>query len=468
MKPSNKIKSEIAEVVEGRDRPKGNPHEKARGRTQSRRTLPPSLLRVNEAAKRDKHLRFNALLHHVNVASLQDAFYRLRRSASPGVDGETFESYAQALQSRLQNLCERIHTGRYEPQPVRRVYIPKASGGLRPLGVTALEDKIVQGAVAQVLSAVYEADFLGFSYGFRPGRGPHDALRALHQALMSQRVNWVLDADVRSFFDSVDHEWMLRILAHRIADRRILRLIQQWLTAGVLEGKDWKESEWGIPQGAGISPLLANVFLHYVLDLWVQQWRQRFARGRVIIVRFADDFVLGFQCEEDGRRMHMALSQRLNNFGLMLHEQKTRLIEFGKFVSERRQRQGQPCCPTFAFLGFTHYCGRSREGRFVVKRKTESRRLSRKLKEVYATAKRRMHTSLGEQHAWLASVLRGHYAYYGVPSNYHSLHIFYLRVCRIWYRVLHRRGQKHPITWSRFSQLLAHFALPTPRIVHAR
>jgi group II intron reverse transcriptase/maturase len=275
--------------VEGRDRPEESPHESAKVRTQSRVALPSPLARVNEAAKRDKRARFTSLLHHVNVQALERAFRRLKRSASAGVDGETVASYEQGLEGKLQGLCERVHTGRYRTQPVRRVYIPKSDGGRRPLGIPALEDKIVQGAVAEVLSVVCEVDFLGFSYGFRPGRSPHGALAALHTALMSQCVNWVLDADIRRFFDSVDHEWLLRMVAHRVADSRVLRLIRKWLKAGVLESGQWQETTQGTPQGAGISPLLANIFLHFVIDLWVHQWRNRYARGKVIIVRYADD-----------------------------------------------------------------------------------------------------------------------------------------------------------------------------------
>ena len=281
------------EMVEGRDRPKGNSSEKAKVWTQSRAALPPPLARVNEAARRDRKAQFTALLHHVNVEALNRAFRRLKRQASAGVDGETVASYEENLQSNLQDLCERVHTGRYRPQPVSRVYIPKPDGTRRPLGVPAVEDKLLQSAVAEVLSSIYEVDFLGFSYGFRPGRSCHQALASLHTALMSRSVNWVLDADIRKFFDSMDHEWLLRMLGHRIADRRVLRLISQWLRAGVLEQGEWKETEQGTPQGAGISPLLANVFLHYVLDLWVHQWRRRQARGQVIIVRYADDCAPG-------------------------------------------------------------------------------------------------------------------------------------------------------------------------------
>jgi group II intron reverse transcriptase/maturase len=424
-------------------------------------------VRVNEAARCDGKTRFTALLHHVDVAALERAFRRLKRKASAGVDGETVDSYEEDLQSNLRALCERVHTGRYRPLPVRRVYIPKSDGGQRPLGVPALEDKIVQGAVAEVLSAIYEVDFLGFSYGFRPGRSPHQALEALHTALMTQRVNWVLDADIRGFFDSVDHEWLLRMLAHRIADRRVLRLIRQWLKAGVLESGEWYETVAGTPQGAGISPLLANIFLHYVLDLWAHRWRRRTADGRVIVVRYSDDFVMGFQYARDARRMAADLRERLRKFRLSLHEGKTRLIEFGRLPALDRRRRGARRPETFAFLGFTHYCGWTRDGRFVVKRKTQSQRLTRKLTSVGQEARRRMHAPVAKQHRWLCQVLRGHYAYYGLPSNFRSLNAFYKGVQRRWYRALRRRSQRG-MTWKDFWDLLSRYPLPSPRITHAR
>ena len=379
----------------------------------------------------------------------------------------TAAEYEQDLEHRLRDLHDRLHTGRYRPRPVRRVWIPKAGGGKRPLGVPALEDKIVQGAVAEVLSAVYEADFLGFSYGFRPRRSPHDALEALHTAVMSQCVNWVLDADIRSFFDSVDHEWLLRMVSHRIADPRILRLIRGWLRAGVLEGKEWKTTTRGVPQGAGISPLLANIFLHYALDQWVHQWRRRNARGRVVIVRFADDWVMGFQYRHDAEKMRVALGERLRTFGLELHPEKTRLLEFGRLPALRRQREGQRRPSTFAFLGFTHYCAWTRDGRFVCKRKTQGSRLSRKLRTLKVQARRRMHRPVAEQQRWLASVLRGHYRYYGLPSNHRALSSFYLQVRRIWYRALRRRSQR-ALTWPAFGEIERRYPLPRPRIFHAQ
>jgi RNA-directed DNA polymerase len=374
-------------------------------------------------------------------------------------------TYEQNLQSRLQDLCERVHTGRYRPMPVRRVYIPKSDGGQRPLGVPTLEDKIVQGAVAEVLSAVYEVDFLGFSYGFRPGRNPHQALAALHTGVMSQCVCWVLDADIRKFFDSVNHEWLMRMIAHRIADPRVLRLVRMWLEAGVLEGGEWQRAVEGTPQGAGISPLLANIFLHYVLDLWVRQWRKRTARGRVIIVRYADDFVMGFQFADDARRMLADLKERMVKFQLTLHEEKTRLIEFGRLPALDHKRRGQRRLSTFAFLGFTHYCGWTWDGRFVMKRKTQSKRLTTKLKMLREQARLRMHAPVAEQHRWLCQVLRGHYAYYGLPSNFRALNAFHQEVRLLWFRSLRRRSQQR-LTWDGYDALLQRFSLPTPRITH--
>lgn len=460
MKPSKETRR-----AEGRGRPEGSPREEARARTQSRITLPPHLARVNAAARRAVHTRFTALLHHVDEAALERAFRRQKRRASAGVDGVTVETYERDLEANLADLCARVHTGRYRPQPVRRVTIPKPDGGERPLGVPTLEDKIVQGAVVEVLSAVYEADFVGFSYGFRPGRSPHMALDALHTAIMSQRVNWVLDADIRSFFDSVDHEWLLRMLAHRIADPRILRLVELWLRAGVLESGEWKETKRGTPQGAGISPLLANIVLHYVLDLWVQQWRRRKARGRVVIVRYADDFVMGFEREADARAMLVELGERLAVFGFALHERKTRLIEFGRFAATSRRRRGERRPETFAFLGFTHYCGWTRDGRFIVKHKTQSERLTRKLKALRRDAWRLMHTPLAIQHRWYAAVLIGHYGYYGRPHNYRALNSFRREVRRIWFTCLRRRSQKsRKMWWDEFDALTSRFPLPAPRI----
>jgi RNA-directed DNA polymerase len=435
-------------------------------RTQSRSDLSDRLIRVHEAAKRSRQTRFTALLHHVNVDSLERAYRRLRRAAAPGIDGITVQSYAQDLQARLSNLCGRIHSGRYRPLPVRRTYIPKADGGRRPLGVPALEDKIVQGAVAEVLSAIYEADFLDCSFGFRPKRSAHQALRSVHDAVMTERVSWVLDADIRRFFDSVDHGWLMRMLEHRIADPRVLLLLRQWLAAGVLENGIYAETVEGTPQGSGISPLLANVFLHYALDLWVQQWSRREATGRLRLVRYADDFVLTFEMQGDAHRLRMALTERLAKFALQLHEDKTRLIEFGRFAAAARQRRhvGRP--ETFDFLGFTHFCGKSRKGRFLVQRQTQRTRVTRKLRTLRQEMKRRRHRPVREQHGWLAAVLRGHYAYYGVTGNYRRLNSFHYQVRRAWLAALRRRSQRPRLPWARFEKLLQVFPLPAPRIVH--
>jgi group II intron reverse transcriptase/maturase len=454
--------------MEGRDRLGGNPGDEAKVRTQSREALLPNLGRVNQAARRDRRMQFTALLHHVDLESLSRAFVRLRRSASAGVDGETVAHYEQNLDENLNELCERVHTGRYRPLPVRRVYIPKSDGGKRPLGIPALEDKIVQGAVAEMLSAIYEVDFVEFSYGFRPGRNAHEALDALHTGMMTQSVNWVLDADIRSFFDSVDHEWLLRMVAVRVADPRILRLIRLWLKAGVLESGEWMECETGTPQGSAISPLLANIFLHYALDVWVAIWRRKHARGRVVIVRYADDFVMGFQYRSDAKTMMAALKERLGRFGLRLHEEKTRLIEFGRLPAIDHAQSGERRLETFNFLGFTHYCGWTRDGRFVVKRKTQSKRITRKLKELREEARRRMHAPVAAQHEWLRSVLRGHYAYYGLPCNYPALRTFLWEVRRIWYRALRQRERKRRLSWQGFEQLLQRWPLPTPTITHPR
>ena len=454
--------------MEGRDQPERSPGEWSEARTQSRKALQPHLAWVNAAAREAAHTRFTALLHHVDIEALERAFRRQKRRASAGVDGIAVADYDQNLESNLQALCARIHTNRYRPQPVRRVCIPKNDGGQRPLGVPTLEDKIVQGAVAEVLNAIYEVDFMGFSYGFRPGRSPHLALSAFRTAIMSQRVNWVLDADIRSFYDSIDHEWLMRMLEHRIADPRVLRLIRMWLEAGILESGEWHETERGTPQGAGISPLLANIVLHYALDLWVHQWRRRHAQGRASIVRYADDFVMGFERVSDARRMMADLKERLARFGLALHEGKTRLVEFGRLPAMARRQRGDRRPDTFAFLGLTHYCGWTRDGRFIVKHATQSTRLTRKLKAVRQEARRLMHRPVAEQHRWYASVLRGHYGYYGVPHNWRALNGFLREVRRIWATCLKRRSQKdRNRRWDWFVALEARFPLPRPRIVHS-
>jgi group II intron reverse transcriptase/maturase len=412
-----------------------------------------------------KKERFTALLHHVTPEMLRDAFLALKRHAAPGVDGQTWQDYEADLERNLERLHEQVHRGSYRAQPVRRRLIPKPDGRQRPLGITALEDKIVQRAVVTVLSQIYEADFIGFSYGFRPGRSQHDALDALAMGIQAQRVNWILDADIRSFFDRIDQRWLMRFLEHRIGDERILRLVGKWLKAGVLEDGQWSVSDKGTPQGAVISPLLANVYLHYVFDLWAEQWRRREARGKMILVRYADDLIAGFEHEADAKRFLDAMRERFERFGLELHGEKTRLLEFGRYAAERRQRRGQGKPETFQFLGFVFICGRTRRGGFQLQRRTRADRMRARLQEIKAALRTHMHAPIPEQGRWLKQVLTGYFAYHAVPTNMRSLAAFRFCVARTWRRVLSRRSQKAHVNWDRMTKL-ADAWLPQPRILH--
>ncbi len=456
-----------AEGVEGRGLTKGNLPQQNASRTPSRTDAPSALERVRHAAKGDKKLRFTALLHHVyNLETLRMAYFRLKKEAAPGVDGETWRHYGEQLEANLQDLSDRLKRGAYRAKPVRRVYIPKADGRQRPLGVTALEDKIVQRAAVEVMNAIYETDFLGFSYGFRPGRSQHHALDALYTGLLTRKVNWVLDLDIRGFFDSISHEWLVKFIEHRIADRRVVRLIQKWLNAGVLEEGKRIRVEEGTPQGGSASPLLANIYLHYVFDLWVQAWRRKRAHGDVIVVRFADDIVLGFQEPSDAQRFWAELTERFRKFQLELHPEKTRLLEFGAYAAERRKRRGEGKPETFNFLGFTHICGKKRSnGRFTVLRQTMRRRLQAKLHEVQAELQRRRHDPIPEVGQWLRSVVGGHLRYYGVPMNGPALSTFRFQVGWLWQRVLSRRSQNGRVLWNRMRRLI-HRWLPPVRIHH--
>src|SRR5579859_2141081 len=450
-KSSNKAGQPAAEGMEGRGLAKGNLPQQNASRTPSRKDAPSALERVRQAAGKDKKLRFTALLHHIyNLDTLRMAYFRLKKEAAPGVDGETWRHYGETLEANLHDLSERLKRGAYRAKPVRRVYIPKADGRQRPLGVTTLEDKLVQRATVEVLNAIYETDFLGFSYGFRPGRSPHNALDALAVGMLTKKVSWVLDLDIRGFFDSIDHGWLVKFVEHRIADQRVVRLIQKWLRAGVLGDGKHLQVEEGTPQGGSASPLLANVYLHYVFDLWVQQWRRTRATGDVIVVRFADDIVLGFQHRADAERFWREVSERFAKFHLELHPEKTRLLEFGPWTAQNRRRRNLGKPETFNFLGFTHICGKKRSnGRFTVLRQTMRTRLQAKLNEVKAELRRRMHRPIREQGAWLRSVVGGHVRYYGVPMNNTALHTFRFQVGRLWMRTLRRRGQRHRLTWAR-------------------
>jgi group II intron reverse transcriptase/maturase len=462
----NNAQGGAAEAVEGRRPAKGNTTGETRPGHGAGQGALSELGRVRRVAATDEEARFTALLHHVDVDRLRAAYFALRPKAAPGVDGVTWEDYGVDLEENLRDLQARVHRGAYRARPSRRVYIPKPDGRLRPLGVAALEDKILQRALVEVLNAIYETDLLGFSYGFRQGRSPHHALDALAAGIVGKNVNWVLDADFSDYFSSLDHQWLVKFLEHRIADKRVLRLIQKWLAAGVIENGSWTAFEEGVPQGASVSPLLANVYAHYVLDLWAHQWRTRHANGDVIIVRWADDFVVGFEHREDAERFWCELRDRLATFGLELNAEKTRLIEFGRHAARDRAARGLGKPETFQFLGFTHICAKTRKsGRFKLKRITDSKRMRAKLHAIKGEMWKRMHHPVPEQGRWLARVLSGHYNYYAVPDNIEALSAFRYRLIRHWLKSLRRRSQKHRMAWTRIERL-ADLWLPLPRILH--
>jgi RNA-directed DNA polymerase len=464
-KPANNSEGSEAESVERREGAEGNTVKHGTRRTLSRGSVFPGLERVRERAKTEKKERFTALLHHVDVDLLRVAFSWLKRDAAPGVDGRTWRQYEQNLEANLLDLHARVHRGAYRALPSRRKFIPKEDGRQRPLGVASLEDKIVQRAVVEVFNAIYEEDFLGFSYGFRPGRSQHDALDALAVGITRTRVNWILDVDVRSFFDSVSHDWLVRFIEHRVGDPRMIRLIRKWLKAGVMEDGEWSSSESGTPQGAVVSPTLANIYLHYSFDLWAERWRHQSAQGNVILVRYADDIVAGFEHQADAERFLAELRERVEKFALSLHPDKTRLIEFGRHAAEHRAGRGLGKPETFNFLGFTHICGRSRRGGFLLRRKTRRDRMRAKLRALKGELKRRMHEPIPQQGRWLSQVIRGYFAYHAVPTNYPRLAAFRDRVLVLWRRTLRRRSQKDWTTWERTSRLARDY-LPLPRILH--
>jgi len=474
-KPANKVahpaveqsaaEPTTAEPVEPRAETKGNADQQSTCRAQSRISVSQALERIRKVARERKKERFTALFHHISIDLLEEAFYELKEDAAPGVDRLTWTDYEADLECELEDLHDRVQRGAYRALPSRRVYIPKPDGRQRPLAVAALEDKIVQRAVVALLNAIYEEDFLGFSYGFRPGRGTHDALDALCVGIHSRKVSWILDADIRSFFDTVSQEWLIRFVEHRIGDRRIIRLIRKWLKAGVLEDGIVAVSDKGTGQGAVISPLLANIYLHYALDLWAMRWRRRKATGDMIIVRYADDFIIGFQHEADARRFLDEMRERLGRFALSLHPEKTRLIEFGRFAAERRKRRGLGKPETFNFLGFTFICGKTRQDKFQIKRKTRRDRMRAKLKMIKEEMWRRMHQPIPEQGKWLGRVVSGYFDYHAVPTNGRALAMFGHHVTDLWLHALRRRSQKDRITWAQMTQLVNAW-LPKPIILH--
>jgi RNA-directed DNA polymerase len=465
MKPMNKAGRPAAELAEPRPGTKGNADQQSTHRTQSRARVIQALDRVRKAARQRKKEQFTSLLHHMNVDLLRTAFYALKRKAAPGVDGMMWSDYEADLEPRLEDLHGRVHRGAYRPRPSRRTYIPKADGKQRPLAIAALEDKIVQGATVMLLNAIYEGDFCGFSYGFRPGRGPHDALDALSTAIKITKVNWILDADIQNFFGAVSQDWLVRYLEHRIGDKRIIHLIQKWLRAGILEDGVVTVDDRGTGQGSVISPLLANIYLHYCFDLWAERWRRHEARGDMIVVRYADDLVVGFEHESDARRFLDAMRDRLGKFTLSLHPAKTRLIAFGRFAATDRKIRGLGKPETFTFLGFTFICGLSRRGNFQLQRKTRRDRMLGKLRDIKAELRRRMHQPIPEQGRWLRQVVTGHFAYYAVPTNSRALSAFRHHVTDLWRRTLRRRSQKDGFTWDRMTKLVDDW-LPPPRILH--
>jgi RNA-directed DNA polymerase len=464
-KPPNNAARAVAEVVEGRGLREGNVVGKTRPGPRAGVSGPSALDRVRRIAEKDKGARFTALLHHVDVDRLRAAYWALNPKAATGVDGVTWREYGIDLEENLRDLHARVHRGSYRARPSRRAYIPKPDGRQRPLGIAALEDKILQRAVVEVLNAIYEADFLGFSYGFRPGRSPHQALDALAVAIQRRKVSWILDADIRGYFEHIDRSWMTRFLEHRIGDRRVLRMIQKWMSAGVIENGDRIDTLEGTPQGASVSPLLANVYLHYVFDLWADRWRRQRARGEVIVVRFADDYIVGFQYRGDAERFLTELHDRLARFNLELAAEKTRLIEFGRFAAERRQKRGLGKPETFAFLGFTHICAKDRRGRFALRRVTEKKRMRAKLRAVKDELKRRRHLPIPEQGQWLERVVRGHCRYYAVPGNIKAVTTFRDQAQRHWFKALRRRSQRAGLDWERMGRLADRWLSPV-RILH--
>ncbi|MFQ5938086.1 MAG: group II intron reverse transcriptase/maturase [Acidiferrobacterales bacterium] len=459
----------LAESGAGRDSAERHADQAAVHRTLRRnKRKSRGLAGVREAARKDSTLKFTALLHHVNKDCLAESFFNLKKTAAVGVDEVTWQEYERDLEANLAGLHDRIHRGAYRAKPSRRVWIPKADGRQRPIGIASLADKIVQLAVLWVLQSIYEEDFLGFSYGFRPGRSQHRALDALSVAITSKRVNWILECDIEGFYDAIDHQWLIKFLEHRIADRRILRLVRKWLRAGVSEEGEWSETTVGSPQGSVISPFFSNVYLHYVFDLWIEWWRQNRCRGDVVVVRYADDFVMGFESHSEARACLEELRTRLAKFGLKLHEGKTRLIEFGRYAIERREERGEGRPETFDFLGFTHKCGKTRKhGRFTILRHSVAKRMRTKLQAIKAELRKRMHWPMGETGRWLGRVVQGWLNYHAVPGNSHRIGRFVDEVIRLWLQVLRRRSQRGRSrwTWVRM-QRLARRHLPRPRIVH--
>jgi len=465
--PANKPEEPGAELVEERGLTKRNTHAAADGQTQGWKTITSRLMSVREAAKNDKEEKFSSLQHHLNIPLLEKSFFSLKRDVTTGVDGVSWADYEKELPENLEKLKETIHNGSYRPKPAKRIYIPKADGSERPISIQSTEDKIVQQAIVTILEQIYETDFLGYSYGFRPGRSQHDALDALHVGLISKKINWILDLDIRKFFDTVDHNWLIQFIKHRIADKRVVRLITQWMKVGYQDTNGRRHrSSMGVPQGAVVSPLLSNIYLHYVFDLWVGQWRRRKCSGDMIVVRYADDSVLGFENQRDAERFLSELETRMAHFGLELHDNKTRILEFGRYATERRKEKGLGKPETFDFLGFTHYCGMTRKnGKFMVWRKTSRKRMNSKIKEIRQTLLRQRHKPVREIARWLTAVMKGHMNYFSVPGNGASVNRFLWELRRAWFAALCRRSQRKRLNWEKFGKYLDPM-LPKFQVTH--
>lgn len=461
-KSPNKAMRCAAEEMEERRSAKRNTSNEAEVRAQNRVTSQAGIERIRQRARTDKELRFTTLLHHINEELLLESFKELNPKAVAGIDGVTKGDYEQGLEKNIKDLLGRVHRGAYRAKPSKRGYIPKSDEGLRPLGIASLEDKLLQRALTKVLNAIYEEDFLGFSYGFRPHRNPHQALGALGAGIGRKKINYVLDADIRGFFDNMLREWIVKFVEHRVGDTRVLRLIKKWLSAGVIEGTNWEKTKAGSPQGASISPLLANVYLHYVFDLWAHNWRQKYAQGDIVLVRYADDFVVGFEYQEEALQFKTALAERLAKFGLELHPEKTRIIEFGRNAWNNRKRRGAGKPETFDFLGFTHMCAKSKRGGFWIRRKTIKKRFRRALQKVKEGLKLRMHAGIQVQGKWLQRVGVGYFNYHAIPGNTDTLRQWRKQVARYWFQILRRRSHKDKTRWQWFGPV-ANYWLPPAR-----
>lgn len=466
MKQANKIGKPTAEFVEERTLIKRNIHTVSSGWTQSQRTTTSKLMNVREIAKKDKHAQFNSLYHLINVELLIKSYDSLDRTSATGTDNISWYDYSKNFTENIKLLKEEVASGYYRPKPARIIYIPKADGSDRKISILCLRDKIVQQAVVLILEIIYEEDFLGFSYGFRKGRCQHDALDALSVGIYRKKINWVLDLDISKFFDQVDHDWLIKFLQHRIQDKRIIRLITKWLKVGYLDEKGrHHRSNVGTPQGSVISPLLSNIYLHYVYDLWCNKWREKVCTSDMIVIRYADDSVAAFQNKEEANKFLFYLKVRLKKFGLKLHEDKTKLIRFGRFASAdcKKLKLGKP--KTFDFLGFTHFCSFTQRGKFKIERKSIRKRLLARLKVLRKEIFNRRHRPVRETARWLCSVIRGHINYFAIHGNLNSVYLFIYEISRSWYRSLCRRSQRKRLNWEKFQKYLEPL-LPRVKIMH--